>query len=357
VSIDLDALRARIGPLDVSAMAAARARQDRLTKPQGALGRLEDISVWLAGAQGRCPPTKPQRVRVVVFAADHGVAAAGVSAYPQEVTGQMVANFISGGAAVNVLAGQVGASVRVVDVGVAHPPPGLPADVTRYRVRSSSGRIDLEDALTADEVAAALDAGVHIADEEVDSGADLLVPGDMGIGNTTPATAVIAAMTGERPDGLTGRGTGVDDATLATKREVIGRALARVAGNGSVADPLAVLAGVGGADIAATTGFLLGAAARRTPVVLDGIVSAAAAISVNALCPPARAWWLAGHRSTEPAQSAALSALGLEPVVDLGLRLGEGTGALLAIPVVLAAAATLSEMATFDEAGVSDRDG
>jgi nicotinate-nucleotide--dimethylbenzimidazole phosphoribosyltransferase len=353
VTVDLDALCARIGPLDETAMTAARDRQDRLTKPRGALGRLEDISIWLSGAQGRCPPVQPDRIRVVVFAADHGCAAAGVSAYPQEVTGQMVANFVAGGAAVNVLATVVGASVRVVDVGVTHPPPGLPADVTRYRVRPSSGRLDVEDALTAGDVRQAMAVGVQIADEEVDGGTDLLLPGDMGIGNTTPATAVIAALTNGDVAALVGRGTGIDDAGLVVKRDVIQRALERV---GPHLTPVDVLARIGGCDVAATTGFLLEAAARRTPVILDGIVSAAAALTAAAICPAAAQWWVAGHRSTEPAQSAALAALRVEPLVDLGLRLGEGTGALLAVPVLRAAVATLTGMATFDEAGVSDHD-
>jgi nicotinate-nucleotide--dimethylbenzimidazole phosphoribosyltransferase len=352
VTPDLDALRARIGPLDEPAMAAARARQDRLTKPRGALGRLEDISVWLAGVQGRCPPAQPRRIRVVVFAADHGVAAAGVSAYPPEVTGQMVANFVAGRAAVNVLADVLGAAVRVVDGAVAQLPPGLPADVSRHHVRAGSGRIDTEDALTTGELDRAIAVGVQLADEEVDGGADLLIPGDMGIGNTTPATAVVAALTGRDVATIVGRGTGIDDAGLVQKTEVLRRAVQRLGSS----DPLDVLRTVGGVDVAATTGFLLAAAARRTPVVLDGIVSAAAALAAHRYCPAASAWWLAGHRSTEPAQPAALSAIGLEPLVDLGLRLGEGTGALLAVPLLRAAAATLGEMATFDEAGVSDRD-
>ncbi|MFL6237978.1 MAG: nicotinate-nucleotide--dimethylbenzimidazole phosphoribosyltransferase [Actinomycetes bacterium] len=354
MSVDLATLLARIGPVDVAAQDAARARQDRLTKPRGALGRLEDLSIWLAGVQGRCPPARPQRVRVVVFAADHGVAEAGVSAYPQEVTGQMVANFLAGGAAVNVLADLVGASVRVVDIAVAHPSVDVPTEVTRHHVRDSSGRIDVTDALSADETDRAVAVGLHIADDEVDSGADLLIPGDMGIANTTPATALITALTGRDAASLVGRGTGVDDAQLAVKADVVRRATARVA---DISDPLTLLARIGGGDVAATTGFLLGAAARRTPVLLDGIVSAAAALVAARLCPAARAWWYAGHRSTEPAQTAALEAVGLEPLVDLGLRLGEGTGALLAVPMVRAAVATLTEMATFDDAGVSDRDG
>ncbi len=336
-AFDIDALRERISALDSAAMSAARARQDRLTKPRGALGRLEDLSVWLAGVQGRCPPTPPARVRVVVFAADHGVASAGVSAYPQEVTAQMVANFAAGGAAVNVLADVVGASVRVADVGVGKP----------------SGRIDVEDALSYDATLHAVALGVEIADAEVDGGADLLIPGDMGIANTTPASAVIAALTDSNVDAVVGRGTGIDDATLVRKIEVVRRAVARVE---NVTDPLTVLSAVGGADIASSVGLLLGAAARRTPVVLDGIVSAAASVVARAICTDAAAWWVAGHRSTEPAQSAALAAVGLQPLVELGLRLGEGTGALLAVPLLTAAASTLARMATFDEAGVSDRD-
>jgi nicotinate-nucleotide--dimethylbenzimidazole phosphoribosyltransferase len=353
MTTDIDTVVERVGSLDEHAMDEARSRQDRLTKPRGALGRLEDISIWLAGVQGRCPPAQLERVRVVVFAADHGIAAAGVSAYPQEVTGQMVANFIAGGAAVNVLAHLGGATVRVVDVAVAHPPPGLPDDVTRHRVRVSSGRIDVEDALSAEHARIAVGVGIAIADEEADAGADLLLPGDMGIGNTTPAAAVIAAMTSTPVESIVGRGTGIDDAALQAKVDVVRRAVARL---GDRSDPLTVLATVGGADLAATAGLLLGAAARRTPVVLDGIVSAAAAVVAARLCPAAADWWVAGHRSTEPAQSAALAALDREPLIDLGLRLGEGTGALLALPLLRAAVATLADMATFDEAGVSDRD-
>jgi nicotinate-nucleotide--dimethylbenzimidazole phosphoribosyltransferase len=354
MELDLDRLAAAVGLPDEAAMAAARERQARLTKPAGALGRLEDLSIWLAGVQGRCPPVGPQRPRVVIFAADHGVARAGVSAYPPEVTAQMVANFVAGGAAANVLARQAGATVRVVDVGVMTTAPGVPADVTRHRVRAGSGRIDVEDALTRDEALAAIAVGAGIADAEIDAGADLLVPGDMGIGNTTPCAAVVAVLTGCAPGEVVGRGTGIDDETYVRKSEVVAAAVRR--GAEHAADPVALLATIGGADIAATAGLLLTAAARRTPVVLDGIVSAAAGLVVAAVAPDATRWWVAGHRSTEPAQRAALDRLGLEPLVDLGLRLGEGTGALLALPLVAAAAATLGEMATFDEAGVSDRD-
>ncbi len=342
---------ARIGAPDDAAGDAARARQARLTKPAGALGRLEDLSVWVAAAQGVCPPRAIVSPRVVVFAGDHGVARSGVSAYPPEVTGQMVANFLAGGAAVNVLARQAGASVRVVDVAVD---ADTPAAVAAHKVRRGSGRIDIEDALSRAEVDAALLAGIAVAAEEIAAGADLLVPGDMGIGNTTPAAALVAVFTGRDPAEVTGRGTGVDDATLRRKVAMVRAAAARVTAARAAADPVAVLAAVGGADFAALTGFLLQAAACRTPVLLDGVVSGAAALAAQALAPGAVRWWLAGHRSTEPAHGAALRQLGLTPVVDLDLRLGEGSGALVALPVLRAAIATLAEMATFDEAGVSD---
>jgi nicotinate-nucleotide--dimethylbenzimidazole phosphoribosyltransferase len=341
--------------VDGAAREQARTRQDRLTKPTGALGRLEELSIWLAGVQGKCPPAPPRRVRVVIFAGDHGVAAAGVSAYPPEVTAQMVANFVSGGAAVNVLAGRVDAIVRVVDIAVATQLPGLelPVEVTKWHLREGSGRIDREDALTRDETERAVETGRLLADEEVDAGADLLIPGDMGIGNTTAAAALIGVLTDADATAVTGRGTGIDDAGLARKRAVVEAAMTRAAAN--VDDPIGLLSSAGGADIAAMAGFLAQASIRRTPVVLDGVVSGAAALAAQRLAPGARAWWVAGHRSVEPAHTRALSALTLEPLVDLGLRLGEGTGALLAVPLLGAAADTLAGMATFDEANVSDR--
>src|SRR3954469_5221715 len=341
---------ARISAPAPSARAAAFKRQARLTKPAGALGRLEDLSVWAAGVQGRCPPTRFERVRVVLIAADHGIAQAGVSAYPAEVTAQMVANFVAGGAAVNVLARETGASVRVVDVGVSVDVAG--AD-NRYKVCRGTRPIDTEDALDGEQLAAALRAGVAIIDDEVDSGADLIVPGDMGIGSTTPCAAVTAALLGLSAEATTGRGTGVDDATLARKRTAVTSAIARLGGS---TDPLRVVGAIGGADLATMTAMLLAAAARRTPVLLDGVVSCTAALVAARIAPQARDWWLAGHRSSEPAQRASLDALGLAPVVDLELRLGEGTGALVALPVLQMAIAPLAEMATVDEAGVSDRD-
>jgi nicotinate-nucleotide--dimethylbenzimidazole phosphoribosyltransferase len=341
--------------LDDAARSQARARQNTLTKPTGALGRLEELSIWLSGVQGTCPPSAPRRVAVVIFAGDHGVAAAGVSAYPAEVTAQMVANFVAGGAAVNVLAAQVGASVRVADLAVAFDLPGveLPPDVVKWRVRRSSGRIDAEDALTIAEAEQAISAGRQLADEAVDGGADLLIPGDMGIGNTTAASAIVGVCAGAEASAVTGRGTGIDDATLARKRDVVAAAMARAVTD----DAVTLVSSVGGADIAAMAGFLAQAAVRRTPVLLDGVVSGAAALVADRLAPGASAWWAAGHRSAEPAHTVALNDLGLTPLLDLGLRLGEGTGALLAVPLLRAAAASVAVMSTFDEAQVSDRDG
>ncbi len=355
---DLSTLVERITLPDVEARAAAAARQATLTKPPGALGRLEELSLWLCGAQGTCPPRPLERARVVIFAGDHGIArTASTSAYPPEVTAQMVLNFLAGGAAVNVLARQAGASVRVVDMSVdvdyaslgAHVPEG----VLEHRIRRSSGSIDVEDALTRAEAERAFDEGVRIAEDEVDAGADLLIPGDMGIGNTTPAAVLIGLLCGIDPAMVVGRGTGIDDTTWMRKTAAVRDAMRR--GRPHKGDPIGLLAAVGGADIAAMTGFLIGAAARRTPVLLDGVVSSAAALVAHRIAFRSREWWLAGHRSPEPAQRAALERLDLEPIIDYNLRLGEGTGALVALSVLAAAGATLREMATFGEAGVTDR--
>lgn len=353
-TIDLAALAHAVGPPHAEARTAARERQRRLTKPTGALGRLEELSIWLAGVQGRCPPIPPAEPRAVVFAGDHGVAAAGVSAYPPAVTAQMVANLVAGGAAANALARQVGATVRVVDLAVDVDVTGAAAEVIRHKVRRSSGRIDVENALTPDEAERAFAAGIAIADEEVDSGADLLIPGDMGIGNTTPAAVIVGALTGAEAVTVVGRGTGIDDAGWIRKTAVVRDALRRARPHAG--DPLALLATAGGADLAAMTGFLVQAAVRRTPVVLDGVVSAATALVAERIAPAAVAWWVAGSRSPEPAQQRALERLGLVPLLDLGLRLGEGTGGLAALPLLAMAAGTLAEMATFESAGVSDRE-
>ncbi|WP_422746421.1 nicotinate-nucleotide--dimethylbenzimidazole phosphoribosyltransferase [Mycobacterium sp. WMMD1722] len=337
-------------PPDAAAVAAARARQDWLTKPRGALGRLEELSVWVAGCQGVCPPRPFTRARVVVFAGDHGVASAGVSAYPAEVTAQMVANIATGGAAINALAETAGAGVRVVDVAVDADEPHSAA-IGAVKVRRGSGNIAVEDALGDEQTVAAIAAGRRIADEEVDSGADLLIAGDMGIGNTTAATTLICLLTGSEPVAVVGRGTGIDDAGWARKTAAVRDA--RYRAKKVATDPVALLRVCGGADLAAMAGFCAQAAVRRTPLLLDGLVVTAAALVADRLAPGARQWWQAGHRSPEPGHTLALERLELTPIVDLGMRLGEGTGAAVALPVVRAAVAALSGMATFDEAGVS----
>jgi len=340
-----------IRPPDAAAAAAARARQDRLTKPRGSLGRLEDLSVWVAACQGVCPPRQFARPRVVVFAGDHGVARAGVSAYPAEVTAQMVANIAAGGAAINVLAEAAGAGVRVVDVAVDVDEPHS-AEIGAHKVRRGSGNIAEQDAMTRAEARTAIDVGRRIADEEVDAGADLLIAGDMGIGNTTAATTLVAALTSREPVEVVGRGTGIDDAGWCRKTAAVRDALYRA--RAVTADPVGLLAVCGGPDLAAMAGFLAQAAVRRTPALLDGMVVTAAALVAERLAPGARQWWQAGHRSTEPAHGFALQRLELEPIVELRMRLGEGTGAAVALPVLRAAVAALAEMATFDEAHISE---
>lgn len=335
-----------VSPPDEPSRQAALARHEQLTKPRGSLGRLEQLGAWLAACQGQCPPNPLRRPRIVVFAGDHGVAAKGVSAYPSEVTAQMVANFRTGGAAINVLAACAGADVRVVDLAV-----DAETEDAKFKVRRSSGSIDREDALTEDETNAAIAAGKSIVDEEVDAGADLLVAGDMGIGNTTASAVLIAALTGSEPVAVVGRGTGIDDVTWMRKTAAIRDALRRA--KPVTAEPVALLRTVAGADIAAMAGFLAQAAVRRTPVVLDGVVSGAAALVAEELAPGARAWWVAGHRSTEPAHRLVLDQLDLEPLLDLKMRLGEGTGAAAAIPLLSMSVRVLAEMATFGEAGIS----
>lgn len=344
-----------ITPPDQRAHREAVARHQQLIKPAGSLGRMEELGVWAAACQGVCPPRPFAQPQVVVFAGDHGVAARGVSAYPSEVTRQMVSNFLGGGAAVNVLAALTGAVVRVVDMAVDGEPVASSAEasplVTRHKVRRSSGVIDWEDALTDAEVTQAMAAGVAIADEEVDRGADLLIAGDMGIGNTTPAAVLVAALTGAEPVAVVGRGTGIDDAGWMRKAAAIRDALRRA--RPVVGDPVALLRTAGGADIAAMAAFLAQAAARHTPVILDGVVVGAAAMLAEELAPGARQWWVAGHRSVEPAHTLVLEHLELEPILDLGMRLGEGSGAVVALPMVQMAVRVLAEMATFDDAGVS----
>jgi nicotinate-nucleotide--dimethylbenzimidazole phosphoribosyltransferase len=340
-----------VAPPDTAAAAAARARQETLTKPSGALGRLEDLSVWVASCQGHCPPKQFERARVVVFAGDHGVARAGVSAYPPEVTGQMVANIAAGGAAINALADIAGATVRVADLAVAADPPS--PQIGAHKVRRSSGDIAVEDALTHQETLDAIDAGRQIADQEVDAGADLLIAGDMGIGNTTPATVLTAVLTGIEPVAAVGHGTGIDDAGWARKTAAVRDAMFRA--EPVLSDPVALLQRCGGADLAGLAGFCAQAAVRRTPLLLDGLAVTAAALIAERLAPGARLWWQAGHLSTEPAHALALAQLGLDPIVDLKMRLGEGTGAAVALPVLRAAVAALTSMSSFAEARVSQR--
>ena len=329
----------------------ARAYQLTLTKPGGSLGRIEELGVWISSCQDVCPPRPLERARVVVFAGDHGIAEHGVSAYPREVTLQMADNIVGGGAAVSVLARQARASVRVADMAMAQERPG---GIDDHKIRRSSGSIDREDALTVDEVRAAIAAGRRIADEEVDSGADLLIAGDLGIGNTTPATVLTCLVTGREPVELVGRGTGVDDEGWMRKTAAIRDAMYRASGD--LRDPVAMLRKVAGADIAAMAGFLAQAAIRRTPCLLDGAVVTSAALMAEALAPGSRQWWTAGHRSAEPSHSAALTYLSLEPVLEHSMRLGEGSGAVAALPVIHNAIAILTEMATFADAGVSGKD-
>jgi nicotinate-nucleotide--dimethylbenzimidazole phosphoribosyltransferase len=343
---------AAVRPADQAALDEARERQDRLTKPRGALGDLEAVSVRLAGVAGVCPPPVPAPAAVAVFAADHGVHAQGVTPWPQEVTRQMVANFLAGGAAVNVLAAQAGAEVVVVDVGVngdLEPVPGL----LPRKIRAGTRDLAVEPAMTRAEAVQALEVGIEVARDLVAAGNRCLLTGDMGIANTTSSAALIAAFTGAEPAAVTGRGTGVDDATLARKVDVVTAALERHRPDRH--DPLGVLAAVGGLEHAALAGFVLGGAALRVPVVLDGVIAGAAALVAVALAPDAVDACIAGHRSAEPGHAVALQALGLRPLVELELRLGEGTGAVLALPLVQSAAAVLRDMATFDSAGVSDK--
>lgn len=344
---------ASIGPGDPQALSDARERQDRLTKPLGALGLLEDVAVQLAGIAGVCPPPLPAPATVAVFAADHGVHAQGVTPWPQEVTAQMVGNFLAGGAAVNAFAVQVGAQVVVVDVGVATPLPAAPGLLARS-VRPGTGDMTTGPAMTRQEAVHAIEVGISLAGDLIAAGNQCLITGDMGIANTTASAALIAAFTGTDPASVTGRGTGIDDLTYQRKVGVVRAALARH--DPDPADPIGVLSQVGGLEHAAMAGFILGAAALRTPVILDGVIAGSAALVAAAMCPDAVHACIAGHRSAEPGHTAALHHLGLHPLIDLGLRLGEGTGAVLALPLVQAAARALRDMATFESAGVSNKD-
>ncbi|GAB7039820.1 MULTISPECIES: nicotinate-nucleotide--dimethylbenzimidazole phosphoribosyltransferase [Catenuloplanes] len=343
----LDAIR----PLDAEAMSAARARHGRLTKPAGSLGTLEELSIRLAGLAGVCPPPLPAPAAVAVFAGDHGVHAQRVSPWPQEVTVQMVANYLAGGAVINAFAREVGADVHVVDVGVATEIDAAPGLIAA-KVRPGTADLATGPAMTTDEARTAIETGIRVAGQLVDGGAKMLVAGDMGIANTTPAAALIAAFTGRDAGEVTGRGTGIDDDTHHRKISVVRTALRRLPPD---ADPLRVLAEVGGLEHAAIAGFALGAAAHRVPLILDGVNAVAGALAAAALHPGVTAALVAGHRSAEPGATAGLAHLGLEPLIDLHMRLGEGTGAVLALPIVSAAVRVLHDVATFDSAGVTEK--
>ncbi|MFJ6544060.1 nicotinate-nucleotide--dimethylbenzimidazole phosphoribosyltransferase [Streptomyces sp. NPDC091385] len=343
---------AQIRPLDAKALGEAWERQKRMTKPAGALGMLEIISAQLSGLSRQCPPPIPEPAAVAIFAGDHGVHAQGVTPWPQEVTGQMVANFLGGGAVCNAFASQVGAEVCVVDVGVVADLPATPGLLPR-KIRGGTSDMTAGPAMTREEARAAIEVGIETARDLVAAGNKALLTGEMGIANTTASAALIAVFTGADPAEVTGRGTGINDETLARKTEVVRRALELH--QPDPADPIGVLAAVGGFEHAAMVGLLLGGASLRTPVILDGVSAGAAALVARAIAPEVLAACIAGHRSAEPGHVAALNKLGLRPLVDLDLRLGEGTGALLALPLVQSTARAMHEVATFDSAGVTEK--
>jgi nicotinate-nucleotide--dimethylbenzimidazole phosphoribosyltransferase len=341
-----------IKPLDETAMQAARARQDRLTKPRGSLGRLEELSIQLAGMKAD-PLPSVERKAVVVMAADHGVTREGVSAYPSDVTAQMVLNFVRGGAAINVLAHQARARVTVVDIGVNadfEPMPGL----VRRKVLCGTRNMAQGPAMTREEAGQALQVGVDVLSEEAANGLDLVATGDMGIGNTTPSSAIAAVLTGLPVAQVVGRGTGIDDQGLARKIKVIEQAL--LVNQPDRNDALDVLHKVGGLEIAGLAGVMIAAASRRIPIVVDGFISTASAMIAVRLAPGVREYLISSHQSVEIGHQAMLKHLNLRPLLDLNLRLGEGTGSALAFHLIEASTRILREMATFDEAGVSDKE-
>ncbi|MGP3980291.1 nicotinate-nucleotide--dimethylbenzimidazole phosphoribosyltransferase [Streptomyces sp. KR80] len=341
-----------IRPLDAKALGEAWERQKRMTKPAGALGMLEIISAQLSGLSRQCPPPIPEPAAVAIFAGDHGVHAQGVTPWPQEVTAQMVANFLGGGAVCNAFAAQVGAEVCVVDVGVAGELPSTPGLLPR-KVRHGTSDFTTGPALSQEDVLRAIEVGIDTARDLVAAGNKALLTGEMGIANTTVSAALISVFTGADPGEVTGRGTGINDEMHARKVEVVRRALELH--QPDPADPIGVLAAIGGLEHAAIVGLLLGGASLRTPVILDGVSAGAAALVARAIAPEVLAACVAGHRSAEPGHVAALTKLGLRPLVDLDLRLGEGTGALLALPLVQSAARAMHEVATFDSAGVTEK--
>ena len=339
-----------IKPLDKEAMAKARAKQDTLTKPPGSLGRLEELSVQLAGIQGKTMPQIKHKA-IIVMAGDHGVVAEKIGNWPQEVTAQMVRNFLRGGAGINVIARQVGVRVIVVDMGVAadlKPDPALLSKKISYGTQNMT----LGPTMTVEQAVKAIEAGIGIAIDETAKGLDIIGTGDMGIGNTTASSAICAVVTGKTVAEVTGRGTGLSDEQLAHKVAVIERAL-RV-NHPDPAQPLDMLAKLGGFEIGGLVGVMLGAAAKRIPVVIDGFISGAAALIATALSPGLKDYLIAAHISAEPGHRVLLEHLGLKPLLNLDMRLGEGTGAALGIFLAETATRILTEMATFTEAGVSE---
>ena len=341
----------RITPLDQTAAAAARARQDTLTKPLGSLGRLEDISIQLAGIYGQATPKLKNKV-IILAAADHGVVAEGVSAYPQTVTEQMVLNFLRGGAAINVLARHCGTKVVIVDAGVASQLPSNP-NLISLAIGKGTANMMRGPAMSVQQALQCLEQGIAIVSDEIDKGAELIGTGEMGIGNTTAASAITSVITGESPIKVTGLGTGITEAQRRHKSEVIVKAIKL-----NRPDPdngLDILAKVGGFEIGVLAGVILGAAAARKPVLLDGFISGSAGLIAYKICPAAKNYFIASHFSVEPGHAAVLKYMELKPVLDLNMRLGEGTGGALAMMIVEAAARCLAEMATFSEAGVSEK--
>lgn len=335
----------QVSPPSQEVLQQAEKYQSELTKPAGSLGRIEEIGNFIAACQNQCPPRLITRPRIVVFAGDHGVASENISAFPVEVSLQMAETIKNGNAGINVFARQTGAEVFLADISLDHE------STSPYHIRRSSGSIDHEDAMTEEEFEQALAIGRSLADKAVDEGCDLLIAGDLGIGNTTPAAALIATACGLEPVIAVGRGTGINDEAWKRKVTIVRDAMFRV--RKYKYDAAHVLRSISSPDLVAMAGFLAQASVRHTPVILDGVVVTSAAIWANKLCSGARYWWLAGHKSQEPAHSYALDALKLKPILEYNMRLGEGSGAALALSIVKAATAVLAELSTFDSAHVS----
>ncbi len=350
--MSIESITSQIGPLDESAMQAARTRQNTLTKPHGSLGRLEELSIQLAGITGKSTPVIKDKV-IITMAGDHGVVAEGVSAYPQEVTPQMVMNFLTGGAAINVLARHIGARVVIVDMGVAADTPENKNLVVK-KIAYGTANMSKGPAMTRAQAEESIQSGIEIALAEISRGADIIGTGDMGIGNTTPSAAIACALTSKHPKEIAGRGTGVDDDGLNRKISAIERALD--VNKPDANDGLDMLAKVGGFEIGGLAGVMLGAASQRRPVMIDGFISTAAAMIAVTIAPQCKDYLISAHRSKENGHGIMLDWLGLNPLLDLDMRLGEGTGAALGISFAEASCKILAEMATFGEAGVSNKE-